>query len=80
MKVGKGEKVEDILKESKGVVEGWPTLELVYRKAIEHEVDMPMTLIVHDFIKRKYSKEESIQMLMKRAFADEFEPTFEDLI
>jgi hypothetical protein len=41
---------------------------------------MPMTLILHDFIKRKYTKEESVSMLMKRAFADEFEPTFEDLI
>ncbi|CAD8170464.1 unnamed protein product [Paramecium pentaurelia] len=80
IKVGKGEKVEDILKESKGVVEGWPTLELVYKQAQENNIEMPMTLILHDFIKRKYSKEQSIQMLMNRAFQDEFEPTFEDLL
>ena len=57
VKVGKGEKLEDILKESKGVVEGWPTLELVYKQALENNIDMPMTLILHDFIMRKYSKE-----------------------
>jgi len=57
IKVGKGEKVEDILNESKGVVEGWPTLELVYKQAHENNIEMPMTLILHDFIKRKYSKE-----------------------
>lgn len=37
-----GQKTEDILKESKGVVEGLPTLKVVYEYAQEHKIFMPI--------------------------------------
>lgn len=52
--------MEDILKESKGVVEGLPTLEIVYKDSLAHNIDMPSTRTLHDFIKGKLSKEECL--------------------
>lgn len=41
-RLGKGEKVEDIIKTSKGVVEGYTTLEVVIKYAEKHNIDMPI--------------------------------------
>ncbi len=50
MRIGKGEKLQDILNTSKGVVEGLPTLELVRKHSVEQQLDMPITKVVYDLI------------------------------
>lgn len=49
-KLGKGELLSDIIKSSTGVVEGIPTLDVVYRFSKKHNLDMPITSTIYDFI------------------------------
>ena len=39
----KGETLENILKTSKGVIEGLPTLDAIYEYSKENGIDMPIT-------------------------------------
>ena len=41
-RLGKGEKLDDILSSSKGIVEGIPTLEAVLKYSNLHNIDMPI--------------------------------------
>lgn len=47
VKIGQGEKLADIIKNSKGVVEGVPTLELVYNTAEKLHLDLPLTKTIY---------------------------------
>lgn len=80
IKIGQGISVEEIIKQSNGVVEGLPTMELVYRRAKEESLELPTTTVLYDFIRGKLSKDECLRQLMNRALTEEFEPTFEDLL
>ena len=41
--ISKGETIENIIKTSKGVIEGLPTLEVIYDYSKEKGLDMPIT-------------------------------------
>lgn len=79
VRLGKGEDMDDIIKSSKGVVEGLPTLKLVHQKASEAQIDMPITSILYRFVYREVGVEEAKKQLMSLSQAEEFPPTFEDL-
>jgi glycerol-3-phosphate dehydrogenase len=68
------------LKNSKGVVEGVPTLELVRKHALEQHLEMPITKTLFDLIFTSMSTEDAIHRLMSSTLEDEFPETFEDLL
>ena len=79
IRLGKGEKIQDILNSSKGVVEGIPTLYIVGEQVKKKNLNLPIVLAIHDFVKGSITIEEAFKRLMERSLEME-EPTFEDLI
>jgi len=72
-RLGKGEKIHDILKTSAGVVEGYSTLEVVIRFAKKHDIKMPIIEVINGFVHGKIHPKEALDMLMLRNLEDEFE-------
>lgn len=60
-RLGKGEKLEDIIKTSKGIVEGLPTLEAVLKYSREHNIEMPIFESINKVIYGKLSIKEAIE-------------------
>jgi glycerol-3-phosphate dehydrogenase (NAD+) len=50
LRIGKGEKLKDIIATSKGVVEGVPTIQVVAKYAKEHNIFMPIVFVINDFL------------------------------
>jgi len=70
-RIGKGEKVDDILKSS-GVVEGLPTLNVVMEYATKHKIDLPIISTIYDMVHGKIVHEDALVRLMLRELEPEF--------
>ena len=64
--LGKGRKLEEILKEIPGVVEGVPTTQAVVKLAEQHGVDMPITNAVNQVLFENLDPLDAISNLMSR--------------
>jgi glycerol-3-phosphate dehydrogenase (NAD(P)+) len=64
--LGKGRKLEDVLRQIPGVVEGVPTTKAVVALAKKHHVDMPITQAVHRVLFEGLDPLEGISLLMSR--------------
>lgn len=71
-KLGKGEKLSDILKGMKMVAEGVPTVKAVYEKAKELNVSMPITEAIYKVIYEDKKATEMVEELMTRELKEEF--------
>lgn len=71
-KLGKGEKLSDILKGMKMVAEGVPTVKAVYEKAKELQVSMPITEAIYKVIYEDKKATEMVEELMTRELKEEF--------
>ena len=69
--LGKGKKLDDILKAVPGVVEGVPTTRSVVELAREHDVEMPITTTVYDVLFDGLDPIEGISRLMSRQLKPE---------
>ncbi|MHC4340247.1 MAG: NAD(P)H-dependent glycerol-3-phosphate dehydrogenase [Planctomycetota bacterium] len=66
-RIGRGEKVDDILSSMTSVAEGVPTTKAVMELAREHKVVMPITTTMHAILFEGVSLEDALGSLMKRA-------------
>jgi len=64
--LGKGRKLEDVLKSMHGVVEGVPTTRSVVKLAERYRVEMPITQAVHQVLFEGLDPIEAISQLMTR--------------
>jgi glycerol-3-phosphate dehydrogenase (NAD(P)+) len=64
--LGKGRKLEEVLEEIRGVVEGVPTTKSVRELARRHKVEMPITEAIHAVLFEGLDPIEGISMLMSR--------------
>ncbi|MEM7624293.1 MAG: NAD(P)H-dependent glycerol-3-phosphate dehydrogenase [Planctomycetota bacterium] len=64
--LGKGRKLEEVLKEIPGVVEGVPTTQAVVKLAEQHNVDMPITNAVNQVLFEGLDPLDAISNLMSR--------------
>ena len=64
--LGKGRKLDEILKEIPGVVEGVPTTQAVVKLAAQHGVDMPITNAVNQVLFENLDPLDAISNLMSR--------------
>ena len=71
-KLGKGEKLSDILNGMKMVAEGVPTVKAVYEKARELNVPMPITEAIYKVIYEDKKATEMVEELMTRELKEEF--------
>ncbi|KAL4490286.1 hypothetical protein ABPG72_004325 [Tetrahymena utriculariae] len=71
-RLGKGESLEDIVKSSAGVVEGIPTLDVVYRYAKKNNLDMPITFAIYDLLHGQISLQSAVKRLMSVNLGTEF--------
>ncbi len=65
-KIGEGQAVEDVIRESVSVIEGVPTTRAVLELARRHEVDMPITRAVYEVLFENKSPLTAITELMNR--------------
>lgn len=65
-RIGKGEKLEEILSTMKMVAEGIFAAETVYHLAKDHKLEMPITAAVYDILYKKASPLRKLDELMKR--------------
>ena len=72
-KLGRGEKLEDILKETSMVAEGIRTSRAVYELANNHRVPMPITKNVTEVLYEGKNPRESVKELMTREATEEIE-------
>ena len=71
-RLGKGEKIEDILKSMVMVAEGVPTVKAVYFKKIELDISMPIVEAIYSIIYEGASAKEKVKELMTRELKEEF--------
>jgi glycerol-3-phosphate dehydrogenase (NAD(P)+) len=64
--LGRGRKLEDVLKSINGVVEGVPTTKSVVALALKYKVEMPITQAVHEVLFEGLDPIEAISQLMSR--------------
>ena len=64
--LGKGMKLEQVLEQVRGVVEGVPTTRSVMQLAEQHQVEMPITAAVHDVLFKALDPIQAIARLMSR--------------
>jgi len=69
--LGKGRKLDDVLNEIQGIVEGVPTTRAVMALAREHKVEMPITAAVNAVLFEGLDPIEGISMLMSRTPKEE---------
>ncbi|MHC4219890.1 MAG: NAD(P)H-dependent glycerol-3-phosphate dehydrogenase [Planctomycetota bacterium] len=65
-RLGRGESLEEILATTPSVVEGVPTTRSVMELARAHQVDMPITVAVHDILFSGLTPRKAISALMQR--------------
>jgi glycerol-3-phosphate dehydrogenase (NAD(P)+) len=65
-RLGKGERLEDVLESTVSVVEGVPTTRSVMVLAQRHAVEMPITAAVHAILFEGLEPREAIERLMRR--------------
>lgn len=71
-RIGKGEKVEDILASMVMVAEGVPTLKAVKDLADKYEISMPIVEATYGIVYEGKSIKEALQSLMNRELKEEF--------
>ena len=64
--LGKGRSLEDILQETKMVVEGVRATQIAYKLAQVHKIDMPITSKLYEVLYEKKKARTAIKELMKR--------------
>ena len=64
--LGRGRKLDEVLAEIPGVVEGVPTTRAVMKLAEQHDVEMPITASVHEVLFNNLDPLEGISRLMRR--------------
>lgn len=72
-RVGRGEKIKDILASMDQVAEGVPTTKAVYKLAREHDLEMPIATEVYKVLFRRKSPLKGVTDLMLRAMKRETE-------
>ncbi|MCX7837583.1 MAG: NAD(P)-dependent glycerol-3-phosphate dehydrogenase [candidate division WOR-3 bacterium] len=70
--LGKGKKLEEILKEKKGVIEGYYTAKSIYQLKEKYNVEMPICEGIYQILFLKKDIEEVIEKLLKRSLKEEF--------
>jgi len=70
-RIGRGEKLEDILSKMNMVAEGVQTTRSGYELARIHEVEMPITTAVHQVLFENMSPSKAVEQLMGRALKSE---------
>jgi len=70
--LGKGAKVEEILKQIRGIPEGVWTARAALKLAENFNVELPITYEVHSIIKGTSTPPESVRRLMEREYKDEW--------
>jgi glycerol-3-phosphate dehydrogenase (NAD(P)+) len=70
-RLGKGETLQEILDSTASVVEGVPTTRSVMELARLHQVEMPITVAVHDILFGGLSPRDAISALMQRELKKE---------
>lgn len=73
-RLGKGEKLEDILKGMKQVAEGIWTCSVALMLARKHNVDVPITEAVYNVISNNIAPSECVEKLMSRSLKMEISP------
>ncbi len=71
-RVGRGENMDDILKNSKTVVEGLTTVKTALKLAEKHKVEMPITRSIYEIVYEKLPLKEAVSKLMKRSLKREW--------
>lgn len=71
-RLGKGEKIEEILLDMKMVAEGIPTVKAVYLSSQKNEIDIPIISGIYDVIFKGENPEKIISKLMTREIKREF--------
>jgi glycerol-3-phosphate dehydrogenase (NAD(P)+) len=64
--LGRGRKLDDVLEQMPGIVEGVPTTRSVLRLCEQHDVEMPITAAVHDVLFEGLDPLQAISQLMSR--------------
>lgn len=73
--LAKGKTADDILEESRMVVEGFFAVPAVYEEAKRHGIDMPMTNALYKILRGEMTPKEALPLLMNRTLKDETELT-----
>ncbi len=73
VRLGKGEKLDDILSSMKSVVEGIATADSAYKLSKSHSVEMPIVEQVYEVIHNGKDPETAVIELMSRNLKQEFE-------
>jgi glycerol-3-phosphate dehydrogenase (NAD(P)+) len=68
-RMGKGDKLEDILEDMEEVAEGVRTLKIAQQLALYYDVHVPIVRMLYRVIYQNYNIEEAISFLMKYPFA-----------
>ena len=71
-RLGKGEKIEDILNSMVMVAEGVPTVKAVYAKKLELGISMPIVEAIYEIIYEGADTKEKVKELMTRELKEEF--------
>jgi len=71
-RVGRGEKIEEILKDSKFVVEGLTTVKTALKLASKFNVEMPITESIYKVIYENVPVKEALKRLMSRTLKKEW--------
>lgn len=71
-RLGRGEKLQDILSGMHEVVEGVPTAESAYKLAERYSVEMPITEKVYEILYKGKSPQNALKELMTRPLREEF--------
>lgn len=71
-RLGRGEKLQDILSGMREVVEGVPTAESAYKLAERYSVEMPITEKVYEILYKGKSPQNALKELMTRPLREEF--------
>ena len=71
-RLGKGEKIEDILNSMLMVAEGVPTVKAVYTKKSELGISMPIVEAIYEIIYEGADTKEKVKELMTRELKEEF--------
>ncbi|MFN3739637.1 MAG: NAD(P)H-dependent glycerol-3-phosphate dehydrogenase [Thermodesulfovibrionales bacterium] len=71
-RIGKGEKLRDILSGMREVAEGVPTAESAFKLAERYSVEMPITEKVYEVLYKDKSSQTALKELMTRPLREEF--------
>lgn len=73
LKLGRGQKLNDILAEQKGVTEGLHTAKSIRLLCDRYQVEMPIAGVVHDFLHEGLSLSQAVEQILNRPLREERE-------